>query len=108
MERTPPLLSEAAVGHFMREGVLEGIGRFREKGCLIEELCGLQVSQALREVCFGALGNGLQQRKEDIPAVHRGFLEEVFLRRGSRSMRAASTACTVAGTCRLCGAAARP
>ena len=47
---------------------------------------------------LGQFGNGLQQGQGDLGANDRSRLEQAFVLRGKRSMRAASTACTVAGT----------
>ena len=38
------------IGHFLRQGVLEGVRQLREQTCLIEELRGLQVRQAALHV----------------------------------------------------------
>ena len=46
VQHPPPLLQEAAVGHLLRQGMLEGIGRLGEEARLIEELGGLEVRQA--------------------------------------------------------------
>ena len=93
-------LQQTAVGHLVRQGVLEGVVALREQAGFVEELGGLQVRQAPVQRLLGLLGNGLQQRPGHLRANDRGGLEQALLLRGSRSMRAASTACTVAGTCR--------
>ena len=41
MQHPPPLLEEAAVGHLMRQGMLEGIYRLGKQARLIEKLGGL-------------------------------------------------------------------
>ncbi len=38
MQRPPPLLQEAAVGHLMGEGVLEGVLVLRKEARLVQEL----------------------------------------------------------------------
>jgi hypothetical protein len=43
MEPSPPLLKPAPVGHLMGKSMLEGVGEFREKARLVEELCCLQM-----------------------------------------------------------------
>jgi hypothetical protein len=50
----PPLLrKETAVGHLVGKGVLEGIGEIREEVGLVQELCGLQVGEAMVELSLG-------------------------------------------------------
>ena len=57
MQDPPPLLEQTAVGHLVRQGVLEGVVLVGEEPCLVEELGRLQVrqtrgaatSQALRQ-----------------------------------------------------------
>ena len=46
VQRPPPLLQHTAVGHFVGEGVLEGVGMLREEARFVEELGGLQLPQA--------------------------------------------------------------
>ena len=58
MQEAPPLLEEAAVGHLVREGVLEGIDPLGDKACLVEELGRLQVGEAAVQYRLGQLGNG--------------------------------------------------
>jgi hypothetical protein len=82
MERSPPLLEEAAVGHLVGQGVLESVGQLGEKTRLIEELRRLEVSEAAMEVRLGALGNGLQQQPGPIRTNDRRCLEQaLFVRR---------------------------
>jgi hypothetical protein len=45
MQRPPPLLEQAAVGHLVRQRVLEGVFSLREEARLIEELGCLEVRQ---------------------------------------------------------------
>ena len=61
MERPPPLLEQAAVGHLVREGVLEGVFELGKEARLVEELGRLQVRQAAVERLLGHVGNGLEQ-----------------------------------------------
>lgn len=60
VQHPPPLLEKAAIGHFMPQSMLEGIGALGKELRLVEELGGLQVCQALLQRRFGQLGNGLQ------------------------------------------------
>ena len=78
--------------------MLEGVGMLGEEARLVEELGGLEVRQATMEHRLGQLGNGVQQGQGHLGANDRSGLERCFSSGGSRSMRAASTACTVAGT----------
>ena len=71
----PPLQQEAAVGHLVGEGMLEGVGVLGEEPRLIEELGRLQVGQAAVHR-LGHLGNGLQQGQGHLGANHRGRLQE--------------------------------
>ena len=98
VQRPPPLLEETAVGHLVGQGVLEGVLELGEQLRLVEELGRLQVRQAVVQGLLGQLGNGLEQGQGHLRANDGGGLEEALLLGGSRSMRAASTACTVAGT----------
>ena len=63
VQRPPPLLQQAAVGHLVGEGVLEGVVALGEEARLVEELGGLEVRQAAMQRRLGQLGNGLQQGK---------------------------------------------
>ena len=67
MQHPPPLLQEAAVGHLVRQGVLEGVFVLGEQARLVEELGRLQVRQAAVQRRLGQLGNGLQQRRRAPP-----------------------------------------
>ena len=99
VERAPPVLEQAVVGHLVREGVLEGVLEVGHEPRLVEELGGLQVRETAPQ---GLLG----QRRRWPGAAARGtslpMTEAAWSRRlasgGSRSMRAARTASTVAGT----------
>jgi len=62
MQYPPPLLQEAAVGHFVGEGVLEGILAPGEEPCLVQELGRLEVHETTIQGVFWQLNNGLQQR----------------------------------------------
>ena len=86
------------IGHLLRQGVLEGVGALWEEARLVEELGRLEVCQAAIQRRLGQLGDGLQQGLGHLGANDRSSLQELLLLWGSRSMRAASTACTVAGT----------
>ena len=107
MQHPPPLQQEAAVGHLVGQGVLEGVVRLGEQAGLVEELRRLQVRQAAVQRLLGQLGNGLQQGKGTSVPMTAAVWSRRFSSGGSRSMRAASTACTVAGTWMVGRACAR-
>ena len=46
MQRPPPLLEQAAVGHLVGQGVLEGVLALGEEARLVEELGRLEVREA--------------------------------------------------------------
>ena len=54
------LLQQAAIGHLMGEGVLEGILVLGEEVRFVEELGSLQVGETAMQRFFGHLGDGLQ------------------------------------------------
>ena len=45
MQHPAPLQQHGVVGHFLRQGVLEGVRRLREGRLLVDELFGLQVGE---------------------------------------------------------------
>jgi hypothetical protein len=57
-----------------------------------------QVRQTAVQRLLCTVGNGLEQGQGDLKANDRHSLERCLTSRGRRSMRAASTAWTVAGT----------
>jgi hypothetical protein len=59
VQHPPPLLEQAAVGHFVDQGVLEHKLTLGEQPRLVEELGRLQVGKATLQVLLGQLGNGL-------------------------------------------------
>ena len=108
MQDASSLLEQTAIGGFMREGVLEGVFQLGEEAGLVEELRGLQAgtgcwcrvaSGTSAMACRSAAGTSLPMTAAD----WRRFLSSG----DSRSMRAASTACTVAGTCNVVTSCAR-
>ena len=81
VQHPPPLLEETAIGHLVRQGVLEGVLALGEEPRLVEELGRLEVRQTAMQVVFGQLGNGLQQRQGHLCADDRGGLEQALLLR---------------------------
>ena len=79
MKHTPPLLEQPPIGHLMRQGVLEGVGMFREEARLVEKLGRLEVRQAVVERRLREFGDGLEQGHGHLGANHGGGLEEAFL-----------------------------
>jgi hypothetical protein len=59
MQRSPPLMQETIVGHFVGQGVLEGILVVGKETRLVQELGLLEVRQAAMQGVFGQLSNGL-------------------------------------------------
>ena len=90
----------------MRQRVREGYSSSGKRLRLVQELRRLQPRQARGHRLLGQPGNVPQQRERDIDADDRRRLQQVPLRRGSRSIRAASTACTVAGICSVAASVA--
>ena len=78
VEHPPPLLQEAAVGHLVGQGMLEGVLALGKEARLVQELGRLQVRQATVERCLGQLGNGLEQGQGHLRANHGSRLEEAF------------------------------
>jgi hypothetical protein len=76
----------------------EGIDVLGKKACLIEELGSLQVCEATMQRLFGDIGNRMEEGEGQLGTNDRRGLQELLRLGGSRSMRAARTACTVAGT----------
>ena len=62
MELPPPLQQEAAVGHLLGEGVLEGVGVLGKEPRLVEKLRRLEVRQGTVQGVVGQPGNRVQQR----------------------------------------------
>ena len=81
MERAPPLLEDTPIGHFVRQGVLEGVFQVREQARFVEELGRLQMRQAHAKRLVRHLGNGLEQRQGHLRADHRRRLQQALLLR---------------------------
>jgi hypothetical protein len=54
VEETPPLVREILIGDPLGEGMLEGVFDLGKEAGLIEELSGLQVSEALPDLLLFA------------------------------------------------------
>ena len=81
VQRSAPLLQEAAVGHLVRQGVLEGVGQSGNRQCLVEEFGGLQARETLMQRLLGHVGNGLQQGPGHLGADDCGGLEQALVLR---------------------------
>ena len=79
MEHPPPLLQQAAVGHLVGQGVLEGVFALGKEPGLVEELGACKVRQATLEHRLGHVGNGLQQRQGHLRANHGRRLQQALL-----------------------------
>ena len=77
VQGAPPLLEETAVGHFVGEGVLEGILALGKEPGLVQELGGLEVGEAAVQCLFGRLGDRLEEGEGHLQADHRGRLQEI-------------------------------
>src|SRR6266851_5253212 len=62
--------------------MLEGVLELREKVGLVEELGSLKMREALMEVAFPILDDGLEQSERHVLADHGRSLEQAFLHRG--------------------------
>jgi hypothetical protein len=78
MQRTPPLVEEAAIGHLVRQGVFEGVDLLGHQARLVEQLGALEVHQALLQRRLGQLGNGLQQWHGHLRTDHGSRLQQVL------------------------------
>ena len=95
----PPLLQqETAVSYLVRQSMLEGVFLLGEQAGVIQELRRLHVCQTVVQCLLGHIRNGPQQGKGHVCANHGSSLEQGLSSDGRRSMPAARTACTVAGT----------
>ena len=94
VQRAPPFLEEAAIGHLVGEGVLERVFELREEARLIEKLGGLEVGQAVPQLVFGRLRDGVGHILSD----DRGHLEEALVLPRQPVDPGGQTASTVAGT----------
>ena len=81
VQHPPPLQQEAAVGHLVRQGMLEGVFRLGEQARLIQELGRLEVRQAAVQRLLGQVRNGLEQGQGHLGANDGSRLEEPLLLR---------------------------
>ena len=81
MQHPPPLLEQAAVGHLVGEGVLEGILALREEARLVEELGRLQMRKARRQPSSGTSAMACRSGQGHLGADDRRGLEQALLLR---------------------------
>jgi hypothetical protein len=81
MEYPPPLLEEAAVGHLLGEGVLEGVDELGKQTRLVQKLGILEIREPQSESPFGKSHHGLEQSQGYFCANDCCGLEEVLLLR---------------------------
>ena len=79
VQHPPPLLQETAVGHLVRQGVLEGVLTLGEEPRFVEELGRLEMREATMQRRLGPLGDGLQQGQRHVGADDGGGLEQALL-----------------------------
>jgi hypothetical protein len=81
MEGMPTLLQQTGTGHFLCQGVFEGVFGLCKEVALVEEFRALEVSQAEVAVVLGQIGDGLQEGKAHLLADDRSALKPVLLLR---------------------------
>jgi hypothetical protein len=79
VQNAPLVLQQAAVGHFVRERVLERIFELTTKTRLVEELGRLEVRQPPVQAVPWQIRDGLQECERHVLADDRAALEQVFL-----------------------------
>jgi hypothetical protein len=79
MQRAPPLVQQAAVGHLVGQSVLEGILMGGKEPYLVQQFCRLEQRQATMQDVLGQLGNGMQQWQGHLGANHGSRLQEPLL-----------------------------
>ena len=75
----PPLLEQTPIGHFVGEGVLEGVFVVGKQAGLIQELGRLEVREAAVQGVLGKLGDDLQQGQGHLSADDRRGLQQALL-----------------------------
>ena len=85
----------------MGEGVLEGVCEIREEAGFVEEFGGLQVAEPAARSSSDNSPMACRRAKGTSVPMTAAVWRRRFSSGGRRSMRAARTACTVAGACRL-------
>ena len=78
VQHAPPLQQQAAVGHLVREGMLEGVLALGKEPRLVEKLGRLEVCQAAMQRVLGQLGKSLEQGEGHLSANDRSGLEQAL------------------------------
>ena len=86
------------IGYLLGQGVLEGVGALREQTRFVEELGGLEVSEPRCSAASASSAMACKRGRGTSVPMTAAACSSCFSSGGSRSMRAANTACTVAGT----------
>ena len=94
-------------GHLMGEGVLEGVGALGKQTGLVEELRRLQLRQARYSASSGVSAIAWSSGPGTSVPMTAAVWSKRLSSGGSRSRRAASSACTVAGACKVSSGCAR-
>ena len=81
MKDAPSFLEQAAVGHLMRQRVLEGVLDVGKEPYLVQELRGLQSLESRLHDRLVGLGESLEQREWHVLADHCGNLQQVLVLR---------------------------
>jgi len=98
MQGAASLVEKALIGDLVREGVLEGVLDLGEQARLVDELGPLKLVEPGPKLILCQIGDGMEQRRRDVLGNDEATCNKRLCSGARRSMRAASTACTVAGT----------
>ena len=79
MECPSLFLEEAAVGHLLGEGMLEGVDQLGEQARLVQELGVLEMGETQAERLFRQLHHGLEEGQGDLCTHNRCGLEQALL-----------------------------
>ena len=107
MEHSPTHQQEAAVGDLMGEGMFEGVRVLGKEARLVQQPATWRCVRLRYRASSGSSAMAWSRGKDTSVPITAAVWSRRFSLGGSRSMRAASTACTVAGTCRACSGCAR-
>ena len=101
VQRPTPLLEETAVGDLVGKGMLEGVFPLGKEARFVEELCPWSCARLRYNAASGTSAMARRSGKGTSWPITAAVCRSRFSSAESRSIRAASIACTVAGTCRL-------
>ena len=108
-EARAPVVEQAAVGDLVGQRVLEGVLELGEQARLVQELGGLEAGEPAAQLLLAAARRspGAARTGTSLPMTAAVWSRR-FSSGGSRSMRAARIACTVAGTWIVCDGLRQP